>query len=285
MYAASRLRASLLFIGILQLNQIRNRILETVGPHIDLSDVQASQQEAQRLTRGLAAFALVHLLDLEAVDATTAITDGYDDNGIDAVAVDADHSIVYLVQSKWSQTGTGSPALGDVHKFIQGFRDLVNAEFDRFNAKVQAKKNELAAALNDPDVRFVLVIAHSGQDPLSEPATTAINGLLEDVNDPIDTASFRMLSQAELHKFLTHGIHGKAPDLAVTLYDWGSTQEPYAAYYGQVDASEVARWWKEHDVKLFRKICASSWATPTSTPPSLRPWSKSRSGSGTSTTA
>ncbi len=112
----------------------------------------------------------------------------------------------------------------------------MNAEFVRFNAKVQAKRKALVVALNDPDVRFVLVIAHSGQDPLSSQATAAIQGLLAEVNDPIDTASFTMLSQAELHQFLTTGIHGKPPDLGVTLYDWGSNPEAkYAAYYGQVE--------------------------------------------------
>ncbi len=240
-------------MGIVQLNQIRTRISDTLAPLVDVSDVQSGQEEIQRLTRGLAALALVHLLDTDPNAATAAITDGFGDNGIDAIAVDAENSVVYLVQSKWSQNGTGSPALGDVQKFIKGFRDLVNAEFSRFNAKVQAKKNALVAALNDPDVRFVLVIAHSGQDPLSAQAETAIQDLLAEVNDPIDTASFTMLSQAELHQFLTMGIHGKAPDLAVTLYDWGSTQEPYAAYYGQVDASEVADWWRKYNVKLFRQ--------------------------------
>jgi len=39
--------------------------------------------------------------------------------------------------------GTGSPAAGDIHKFIQGFRDIINANFDQFNQKVQAKKVEL----------------------------------------------------------------------------------------------------------------------------------------------
>ena len=240
-------------MGIVQLNQIRTRISDSLAALVDVSDVQSGQEEAQRLTRGLAAFALMHLLDVEPKQAVATITDGYGDNGIDAIAVDAENSVVYLVQSKWSQNGTGSPALGDVHKFIQGFRDLVNAEFSRFNAKVKAKQDALVAALNDPDVRFVLVIAHSGQDPLSPEADAAVRGLLAEVNDPIETASFLMLSQAELHQFLTLGIHGKAPDLTVTLYDWGSIQEPYAAYYGQVDASEVAEWWKKYNVKLFRQ--------------------------------
>lgn len=160
---------------------------------------------------------------------------------------------VYIAQSKWSTMGTGSPALGDVQKFLKGFEDLINAEFDRFNDKVRAKQTDLEQALADPGVQFVLVFAHSGQQPLSEPARHAIENVLKDVNDPIETASFTMLSQAELHTFLAHSAHGKAPDLTVTLHDWGSTQEPYAAFYGQVEASAVAEWYKKYNVRLFAK--------------------------------
>jgi hypothetical protein len=242
----------ILYVGIVQLNQIRTRLETEIGPHIDMSDV-TSGIDVHRLSRGLAAFALMHLVDLDASSAASAITDGGQDKGIDAIEIDAENSIVYLVQSKWSKSGTGSPALGDVLKFVGGFRDLVNAEFSSFNSKVRSKEQELLTALNDPDVRFVLVFAHSGQESLSKEAAEAVQKLLSEVNDPIETASFTMLTQVELHNALTTSIHGKPPDLSVTLFDWGSTQEPYAAYYGQVEAAAIAEWWKKHHVKLFRQ--------------------------------
>lgn len=240
-------------MGVVQLNQIKTKISEGVGRRIDVSDANPGQEEGLRFTRGLAGFAVMQLLDVDEETAAAAITDGYNDNGIDAVYVDIDSTRVYLVQSKWNNAGTGSPALGDVQKFLKGFADLINAEFDRFNEKVKAKQSDLENALADPNVQFVLVFAHSGQGALSEPAKDAIENVLKDVNDPIETASFMMLSQAELHAFLVQAVHGKAPDLTVALHDWGSTQEPYAAYYGQVEASEVADWFKKHSVRLFAK--------------------------------
>jgi len=240
-------------MGVVQLNQIKTKITEGVGKYVDVSDAKPGQEDALRLTRGLAAFAVMQLLDLDENTAAAAITDGYNDNGIDAIHVDVDSSRVYLVQTKWSNSGTGSPALGDVQKFLKGFADLINAEFDRFNEKVKAKQADLDKALADPNVRFVLVFAHSGQEALSEPAKDGIENVLKDVNDPIETASFTMLGQAELHAFLAHAVHGKAPDLTVTLHDWGSTQEPHAAYYGHLEASEVAEWFKKHNVRLFAK--------------------------------
>lgn len=240
-------------MGIVQLNQIKSRILGGVGPYVDVSDAPSGQENDTRLTRGLAAFALVELVGADEKGAAAAITDGFDDNGIDAIYIDTDSSRVYLVQSKWNKSGTGSPALGDVQKFVKGFEDLINAEFDRFNSKVDAMRDDLEAALSDPNVQFVLVLAHSGQEQLSEPGKQAIDNALKNVNDPIETASFLMLSQAELHAFLVNSVYGKAPDLNVTLHDWGATQEPYAAFYGQIDATEVADWFQKHNVRLFAK--------------------------------
>lgn len=240
-------------MGVVQLNQIKTKVLETVGKLVDVSDVKSGEQDLARLTRGLTAWVITQLTELTAEDAAAAVTDGFGDNGIDAITVDAENSVVYLVQSKWSQNGTGSPALGEVHKFIQGFRDIVNAEFDRFNEKVRAKQQELDAALSDPNGEIRPYNRPYRPGASFRGARAAIEGLLEEINDPIDTTSFEMLSQAELRGFLIRGIHGTSPDLEVTLYDWGSTQEPYAAYYGQVEASAVAGWFADHGTRLFDK--------------------------------
>ena len=89
---------------------------------------------------------------------------------MDAIGIDKARSAVVLVQSKWDGDGKGSPALGDVQKFAQGFRDLITPSFDRFNAKIKARAADLIAALDNTDVRFELVVAHTGQQPLSSHA-------------------------------------------------------------------------------------------------------------------
>lgn len=237
-------------VGVVQLNQIKTRISTTCGPLVDVSDVTGDVDVA-RLTRGLTAWVLTQAAATSNEDAAAAVTDGFGDNGIDAILIDTDSSIVYLVQSKWNAKGTGSPALGDVHKFIQGFRDIINAQFDRFNAKVQAKQLELEQALSDPNVKFVLIVAHSGSEPMSDIAHQAIADVLAEINDPIDTASFKMLTQTELHGFLTKDAKGTKPDLDVTLFDWGGVDDPYSAIYGQADATAVASWFADYGPQLF----------------------------------
>lgn len=238
-------------MGIIQLNQIQARILEKYGTRIDVTD--ASDTEAALRTRGLAAWVVEELSGCSEDEAAASVVDGFHDNGLDAIHIDDQSSVVYLVQSKWSMNGEGSTAVGDIHKFVQGFKDLVNAEFDRFNTKVLAKQEALENALSNPNVTFMLVLAHTGTSPLSTEGKIVIDGLLADVNDPIDTAAFTSLTQAELHAFLRRGVGGAQPDLRVTLHEWGHTQEPYAAYYGQVDASAIAEWFATYRSVLFSK--------------------------------
>lgn len=237
-------------MGIVQLNQIKARVQTTCGPLVDISDA-IGDEETARLTRGLAAWVLTQTAGVSDQDAADSVTDGFGDNGIDAILVDPENSVVYLVQSKWDGKGNGSPAVGDVHKFVQGFRDIINANFDRFNKKVQVKQSELEGALGDPNVKFVLIMTHSGSQKLSTEAQNTINDILDEVNDSFETASFQMLTQVELHGFLSKGIQGSKPDLEVTLYDWGAVEEPYNAVYGQVDASAVAGWYADSGPQLF----------------------------------
>lgn len=238
-------------MGIIQLNQIRSRVIEKYDGKIDVSDARDSDTALQ--TRGLAAWVIEELSGCSEEDAAQSVVDGFHDNGIDAIYIDAGGSVVYLVQSKWSADGKGSTAVGEMHKFVQGFRDLVNAEFDRFNPKVQVKQQTLETALNDPNVNFRLVLAHTGTQPLSTEGRRVIDDLLADVNEPIETASFISLTQVELHDFLRRGVRGVQPDLRVTLHEWGHVQDPYQAFYGQVDASAIAEWFTQYRTSLFDK--------------------------------
>ena len=238
-------------MGTIQLNQIAANITNTVVPFLDLSDVDQSQRKSVELSRGLAAWTLMQKCDLDAQLAANAVTDGYQDNGIDAVWVNDESDHIYLVQSKWASKGTGSISLGDMHKFLQGVRDFVNAEFRKFNSKFAARQDSFESALEEVNVQIYLLVAHSGVDGLARESKHAAQTLLDEMNDPIDTVSLEYLSQAELHSLLRTSAKGKRPDLDATLHDWGSIDEPYRAFYGQVTAEEVASWYEEFDTRLL----------------------------------
>ncbi|ANB60561.1 MULTISPECIES: hypothetical protein [Bacillales] len=94
---------------------IRNHLTNLFTNLIDLSDYNGKSEEEREnafLTRSLAAFSLMSLAEISVEDAAASVTDGYRDNGIDALYYRSSEKILYLVQSKWRQDGKGSVDLG-----------------------------------------------------------------------------------------------------------------------------------------------------------------------------
>jgi hypothetical protein len=221
---------------------------------IDLSDYQnksETDKELIFLTRSLGAFALMALADLSPQEASKSIVDGGQDNGIDSIYFDRREKIMYILQSKWKQDSKGSIKTDEVMKFTRGFKDLVNARYDRFNSKLTHKIKDIEEALNDAGTRFEIVLVYSGQTPLADEPKREFDDLLREMNDPIDIVSMRILNQQSIYNTISQGVTGSPINLDVCLFDWGQTKEPYQSYYGQVSAREVADWWTKHYPKLF----------------------------------
>lgn len=220
---------------------------------IDISDmVGKPQSELDKiiLSRGFAAYSL-HILSSVDIDvATKAIVDGYDDNGIDAILFDRTQKILWLVQSKWLENGVGEPENGDIVKFTNGIRDLIDLTLDRFNDKIKSKESEIVDALNDPMVKIKIVLAYTGHG-FSIHNQRSIEDLMEELNDPSELASYYNFSLKEAHKSLTGSIDGKPIIVDVALSNWGQIEEPYKAFYGQINAADVAQWWIENRGRLF----------------------------------
>jgi hypothetical protein len=220
---------------------------------VDVDDVQHSA-EAQRtalLSRALAAYTLTQVYGLELVEAALCVTDGFDDNGIDALYVNGGRLVV--VQSKWDADGRGSPALGDVQKFVQGFNDLINDRFDFFNDAIKARKPEIDRILDDPNATLELILIHTGVGTLSRHAVRVFEDLQADLNDPVELVTWRHLRQEDIHRFVSGQLAAQGISFDVLLYEWGVTSDPFAAYYGQVNATDVAEWLGIHGPQLFAK--------------------------------
>jgi hypothetical protein len=78
--------------------------------HIDLADAPDSGAEREKcfLTRALAAFAVAQLTGIVPAEAAKTVTDGSNDNGIDAIHYDVATKTMYVVQAKWHGDGNGS---------------------------------------------------------------------------------------------------------------------------------------------------------------------------------
>lgn len=112
-------------------------------------------------------------------------------------------------------------------------------------------KDNISEALDNAQVKFILVLAYTGTDPVSEDGNRAFQDLLTDLNDPTELVSLKVLSLNELYKAVAGQAEGAPIKLEVLLRDWGQIDDPYLAYYGQVDAIDIANWWHEYANHLF----------------------------------
>ncbi len=239
----------------LHLTHLKTTISSKFDGKIDVSDLSkrtSAEKELAFLSRGLAAYALNILALAEETSASLAITDSFDDNGLDAVYFDKSNKLLWLIQSKWIQKGTGSPDLGEIKKFRDGVRDLIDLNFAKFNNKIQnpQKAQEIEDALRDHEVQLRIVIAFTG-DKLSKHAQDDIDELLQDLNDPTELARFISFNLADAHKAIAGSTIGQPIDIDINITNWGMIDGPVQAIYGTISASDIADWWSRFHRRLF----------------------------------
>jgi hypothetical protein len=120
------------------------------------------QHDLDRLSRALAAYALVGRCDIDDTTAAGAITDGSDDGGIDALYFDRTGNRLVLVQSKFKRTGT-APAQDEVLKTINGVKALRARQFNKFNLAIRNRLDEIEEAFDTPGVRLEVLLVFLGR--------------------------------------------------------------------------------------------------------------------------
>lgn len=208
------------------------------------------------LSRLLALHALNLVLGSAEDDAQriVEITDGSADRGIDGVGIDPRLKLVVFVQSKWRQDGAGSIGLADVLRFLDGVRALIGMrnEESPVHASEQTRK-AVHELLRTPGGRICLVTATTAIEGLADEVEQPIRDLLAQLNDLEGTepiASNSHFGQADFFNTLTESPRPRV-DLETQIQDWGRVSDPIRAFYGRVNAAEIARWYQEHGVNLF----------------------------------
>lgn len=236
-----------------QVNHIKQALDNLFTDKIDLSNIKSTNNDdikKQFYSRALAAYSLHILASVPVDDAANAITDSYDDNGIDAVYYDESQNTLYLVQSKMIDEGNGEPDTGEMSKFSNGITDLIEEKYERFNTKIQLKLPLIKDAFNDSQVKLNLVLAYTGKG-FSIHNQRIIEDLTLFLNDSTDWAYFTDFNLKTAHDSLNTVLAGKPIESEITLSNWGTIDEPFTAYYGQISAFALATLWKNHRKKLF----------------------------------
>jgi hypothetical protein len=236
----------------LHVNHLKAKLTEKYTSKIDTSDARSDEEsENFFLTRAYAAYTLQVLALLDETTAAATITDGFEDNGIDALYFDRRNKELWLLQSKWIKNGAGEPEVGETSKFKNGVLDLIDLKLDRFNSKIQAKETELIDALEDPLVKIKIVLTYTGQDTFSEHNRRVIDDLLGELNDPSELAIFNRFSLKQAHKSLVGLIDGQPIKADLALSNWGKVEQPYNAIYGTINGNDLAQLWSENRARLF----------------------------------
>jgi hypothetical protein len=243
-------------MSIIHVNQIKNHMRRVFDGLIDLSDASNApidMQETCFLSRALAAYAVHYLSGVATEIAAAAVTDGGDDNGLDAVYYDESNKRLYLVQSKWIKNGTGEPGSGDIKKFRDGVYDLFNMQFDRFNGKIRHQESLIVQALTDPGTRYEVVMIHTGSRRLARHSQRDLDDLAAEMNDTSEVVFISNLNQADVHASIVAGVAGEPITLEVGLKSWGRKEVPHDAYYGQLSGEQIAVWWSVYRTRLFAR--------------------------------
>lgn len=242
-------------MSLIHMRQISGSLERLFSGKIDLSDYDRKREEEKRnafLTRSLAAYAIYYHSECTIDEAALSVTDGFDDNGIDAIRYDPATNRIWIVQSKWINNGTGSVSLGDIQKFLAGIRDLLNEKWDRFNSKVKSKKDEITSAIENFSIRFNLVITFTGSN-LEVHQMRAISDLLDELNSPSETAIPVVFPLEKIHKAIATLSQGESINFELALSQWGFIETPKLSYYGYANCKDVAEIFGRFEQRLFHK--------------------------------
>src|SRR4051794_8526766 len=118
-------------LELTQLESALNATYQTLLPQ------QSHGSEADKVrnfySRAQAAFFLERKVNLAPTAAAAVVVDASGDGGIDGVHLDQASGRLWLVQSKYIESGDGEPDLGGVLKFLEGIANLLDGRFEAFN--------------------------------------------------------------------------------------------------------------------------------------------------------
>lgn len=208
-----------------------------------------SAKRSNFLSKAVAAFVLHEAAGASIADAVAASIDGGADHGIDSVFIAADHTI-WLVQSKYIDSGTGEPVLGDVSKFRDGVADLLHGKMERFNDTLQNRQAALTNALNSEICKIEVVLAHTG-GAIHDDRRHIFGDLERGFNGTnpgfVRCRAFGLVTLHDLH---LDGASAAPIDAEVELKDFGYANTPYRAFYGRMNVKRLAELWSNHQEQL-----------------------------------
>lgn len=245
----------------IQINRIKSKLKKMFKNSIYMGNVkvlpETDDYEKMWYSRAYAACSTFLIGSENIEDAVVSVTDGFKDNGIDAIFNDKNKKILYFIQTKFSNEASGSISEGDTLKFIKGVKRILNLDFSNFNDLICAKATEIEEALSDFDYRLEIVVSISSNQKLSNNSQEVIDDFLKDTNSDgsDELVTFRLIQLNDVYSHMAN--QGVAPNIDlenVTLHNWGSptlSNDNYKVYYGWMSAVDIVNWREQYGDKIF----------------------------------
>lgn len=218
-----------------------------------MSDVNKPEIEKEKIknSRSLAALAVSMLSEATDIDACAAITDDFEDQGIDAIYFSEKEKTLLLVQAKHHQSGNGSIDVGELNKFLKGVSRLIQGKFNVFNKKIRDRKDEILSILMNSQNRFNLILIHSGKDDISIHCQKEIDDFLDKNNEIGEKFYFSHKNIKDIYKFISNGAATKPIDEDLVIHNWNHLSNPIRSVYGQIAGIDLANIFTKHGQFLF----------------------------------
>lgn len=224
----------------------------------DMVDKEGTEEyDKAFLSRCLAAYALVIISEIDEEMAASCVTDGFKDNGVDAVFNDRNGKQLILVQAKWSDSGNGTISQGDTLKFVSGVEKILNLDYSDFNQKILVKKSEIDNAVESMDYQIKMIIIYTSNNLCPKESNNEIEKLKDRINDDLNELLIsETITLSKIYDCLANASLNQDIVLEdVLINNWGVIEESgnQRGYYGLVDASSVAEWWRQNGNRLLAR--------------------------------
>ncbi|MEU8056044.1 AIPR family protein [Microbispora bryophytorum] len=240
----------------IMVEQVRAALLRNYSSLIyekDLRGFDQSIRDQHFLSRALAADAVRIITGCGHDAAGRAVIDGYEDQGIDAIAVGDTSPEVWLVKAKWSDSGAAKLSEDEALAFAHGVRLIDDRDFEAFNDRIKPLLPRLDAAIGDARLRINLVVALMGPPNLSESVANVLEQLLEEANNYAPLLRYKVLSFADIYQRLREDVAPDPVNVTVTLQSWLRRDIPFEAWQGIVAVGDVAKWHADYGDALYEQ--------------------------------
>lgn len=230
---------------------LRTKYFAFIAKRDDYPNWDENQHDVNRLTRALAAFVIAGLCDIGEPIAASAVTDGDNDGGLDALYCCNVSNQLVIVQSKFKRNGA-APSQAENLKTINGVKSLLNRRFQDFNESIQIRLDEIEEFLDRPGVTIKIVLTYLGEN-FSPHVVADLNSLKDEVNVLTERLIWEPKGLSQIYDLLIAEQTPTPVTIEIDIENLGTITHPRKAVYGQIRALQLANLVEQYGKALFEK--------------------------------